>query len=423
MLMTDQMHKYALGTISPFVQTPNLDRLASEGTIFTNAYSNNPVCTPFRGILFSGCYSKDNHVQENRDFISGNELCLADEMHLLGYDTSFVGKLHLGETGNQPVPEKFRAGHRHFLGYQCYNEFQNDVCFYDEEEKEYRYEGHRTDITATLGMERMRELAKTGKPFLHTIFFQAPHYPEQPSPYYEKIYDDIEIPLPECYNEIEPFTPTCSPRNVRPIENCPNYQKYGGDIQKYLKLYYAMVSQIDANVGRILDELERLGIAKDTAVIFSSDHGDMQGSHGMKNKCLPYERSCGIPLIIKVPGIKQQPIVDIPVSAVDFYPTCLDIVGGKSRKDLPGASLLPLISSKETKHPDVFAENHNNEHDWYMLRDKQFKLVVNASSLEIYELFDMENDSIESRNLAFMPEYETTCEELLHKLKEILQTS
>lgn len=86
-------------------------------------------------------------------------------------------------------------------------------------------------------------------------------------------------------------------------------------------------------MGLILDELKALGIEEETAVIFSSDHGDMQGSHGMKNKCLPYERSCGIPLIIKVPGIAPG-TVDVPVSCVDYYPTCMELAGGVSEKQL-----------------------------------------------------------------------------------------
>ena len=152
---------------------------------------------------------------------------------------------------------------------------------------------------------------------MHTIFFQAPHYPEQPSLEYERLYDSVTFPLPEQYGEIDPYTPTFSPYSPRPFENCPDYQRYGGKIQEYLKLYYGMVSQIDANVGRILDALDELGIADDTAVLFSSDHGDMQGSHGKKNKCLPFERSCGIPLILKVPGMRQAPRVFVPVSSVE----------------------------------------------------------------------------------------------------------
>ncbi|MGI5894826.1 MAG: sulfatase-like hydrolase/transferase [Candidatus Merdivicinus sp.] len=420
MIMTDQMHKYALGLLSPFVHTPNLDRLAKEGTLFTNAYSNNPICGPFRGILYSGRYSKDNGVLDNSTALRPEDPCLAGDLEKVGYDTSFVGKLHLGDNGNKPIPPEYRAGHRHFIGYQCYNGFLKDVCFYDEENVEHRFEEHRTDVTARLGIERLRMLAKEGRPFLHTIFFQAPHYPEQPSSQYETLYDGVTFPLPEQYEDFEPYTPTFSPYSPRPIENCPDYQRYGGNIQKYYQLYYGMVSQIDANVGLILEELEKLGIADNTTVIFSSDHGDMQGSHGKKNKCLPFERSCGIPLIVKIPGKKQVPVVSVPVSAVDYYATCLEIAGAPERPDFPGVSLVGLAEGKTEAHPPVFAENYQKDGHWYMLRDSRFKLVIEMDSYEVRSLYDMEADPEESRNLAGDPQYAEIQKNLLGQLMKIV---
>ena len=422
LIMTDQMHKYALGSVTPYVKTPNLDRLAAEGTLFLNAYSNNPVCGPFRGILYSGCYSKDCGVQKNGQALREDEETFPKELARFGYETDFVGKLHMGADGNGPVTKKYWAGHEHFLGYQCYNGFRDQVCFYDEQGMEHHFFEHRTDVTAELGIGRIREFARSGKPFLQTIFFQAPHYPEQPSEEYERLYDGMEFPMVEQYEPIEPYTPTYSPYSPRPFALCPDYVRYGGNMQEYLKLYYAMVSQIDANVGLILAELERLGIADDTAVIFSADHGDMQGSHGMKNKCLPYERSCGIPLIVKIPWMEQKKEVDTPVSAVDLYPTCMELAGNTSKKALPGESLVGLLLGARTKHRPVFAENHMTQMQWYMLRDSNFKLVADAGSLKPRMLFDMEKDPEEAENLISDPDFFTVRETLLAALKKEVGT-
>lgn len=189
-------------------------------------------------------------------------------------------------------------------------------------------------------------------------------------------------------------------------------------MQEYLKLYYAMVSQIDANVGRILNELERLKIADQTAVIFSSDHGDMQGSHGMKNKCLPYERSCGVPLIVRIPWMEQKKLVETPVSAVDFYPTCMELAGGRSKKKLPGESLLGLIEGKHTEHRPVFAENHMTSNPWYMMRNERFKLVVNSERMEPVMLFDLKKDPEEAENIVSDPAFFQVKQELLEELKK-----
>ena len=110
LIMADQMHKYALGAVTPYVKTPNLDRLAAEGTLFANAYSNNPVCGPFRGILYSGRYSKDNRVQKNGQALREGEETLPKELARLGYETGFVGKLHLGADGKRRCPGKILGG-------------------------------------------------------------------------------------------------------------------------------------------------------------------------------------------------------------------------------------------------------------------------------------------------------------------------
>lgn len=416
LIMADQMHKYALGAVSAFVQTPYLDSLADSGTLFTNAYTNNPVCGPFRGILYSGLYSKDCGVQDNCQALRKEEITFPLELGREGYETSFVGKLHLGATGNKPVPKVFWAGHKHFLGYQCYNGYKNNVYFYDEEGNARCFQKHRTDVTADLGIERLRMLAKEKKPFVQTIFFQAPHYPEQPSQQYERLYEKTVFPLPEQYQSIEPYTPTFSPYSPRPYEKCPDYRRYGGDIQTYLKLYYAMVSQIDANVGRILKELKNLGLEDSTTIIFSADHGDMQGSHGEKNKCLPFERSCGIPLIIKIPGEKQVKKVEIPVSSVDYYPTIMELAGLKSVKKLSGQSLLPLIRGTAKDHIPVFAENHLLQRTWYMWRNRRYKLVADGKTRQPIYLFDMESDEEESSNLVEHPFYKEILTDMLSQL-------
>ena len=141
-------------------------------------------------------------MQKNGQALREGEETLPKELARLGYETGFVGKLHLGADGNGAVPEKYWAGHGHFFGYQCYNGFRDQVCFYDEQGTEHQFYEHRTDVTARLGIERIAELARSGKPFLQTIFFQAPHYPEQPSEQYERLYDGVEFPMPEQYGQI-----------------------------------------------------------------------------------------------------------------------------------------------------------------------------------------------------------------------------
>ncbi|MGC4110687.1 MAG: sulfatase-like hydrolase/transferase [Nocardioides sp.] len=169
----------------------------------------------------------------------------------------------------------------------------------------------------------------------------------------------------------------------------PTISAYGRNLDEYLRLYYALVTQVDANVGRILNALERSGAAGNTLVIFTADHGDMQGSHGLLNKCLPHEMSSGVPLIVRSPGSRGGQVCTTAVSGVDFVPTMREYAGLACRPELPGHSLLPLLGEPEVpwQHP-VFSEMP----EWRMVRHGQWKLVTNAT-LQPTMLFDLRGRS------------------------------
>ena len=416
LIFADQMHKYALNQVSPFVHTPNLDRLCAKGTRFEYCYSNNPVCTPFRGVMLSGQYSEFCGVRNNENALPTDRPMLADMFNQAGYETAFVGKWHLGANGNKPIPEELRGGFQHFFGYQCYNGFWKDVCFYDEQNAEHRFEEHREAVCTRYAIDYMKKMHATGKPFFEIVGYQAPHYPEQPSPEFEALYAGKEIPTPPDHIDIDPYTPTFSPYSPRPFDGCPDYQRYGGNMQEYLRLYFAMVSEIDAGIGKIFATLDELGITDDTLILFTSDHGDMQGSHGLKNKCLPHERSCGIPLIVAGQGVRTGAVVDTPVSSVDFYPTLLAQCGIEERPaHLQGDDISPLLMGGTIPARTVFAENFGKflpgadgeNHPWKMARDDRYKLVVTWDDRKSALLYDMQEDPWEMENLlGKLPEVE-----------------
>jgi arylsulfatase A-like enzyme len=162
-IFTDQQNRYALSCMgNPNVETPNLDRLAARGVLFRRAYSNDPVCGPFRGSLLTGQYTSRCGVVNNGDRLPSDVTTFADAFNAGGYATSWVGKWHLGGEGNRPIPEELRGGFRDFIGYQCYNGFYDNVCFYDEGNREHRFSGHRTDVTTDLALERLDTLAAGG---------------------------------------------------------------------------------------------------------------------------------------------------------------------------------------------------------------------------------------------------------------------
>src|SRR5690606_30270753 len=144
------------------------------------------------------------------------------------------------------------------------------------------------------------------QPFAMFVSYQAPHYPVQPSAKYEAMYRNTRITRRPNMVDIDPHTPTFSPLSPRPVEKDPDFLRVGNNLDEYLRLYYALVTQVDAGVGRLLDTLDELGLSDNTVVVFTADHGDLQGAHGLKNKTQPYEESAGIPLIVRTPDGPRQ---------------------------------------------------------------------------------------------------------------------
>jgi len=393
-IFTDQMHRYAMQCMgTDDIMTPNLDRLAAEGTLFRNAYSNCPICTPFRINLFSGQYTCTTQTYGNSHRIEEDCHTLADSLNAGGYRTSYVGKWHIGGKGNTAVTKELRAGFTDFIGYQCYNGFTSEVRFFDEDNREHYFDKHRTDVTTDIAVERLEKL--DDEPFAMFVSYQAPHYPVQPSDEFAQMYEGVQIKRrPNC-QEVDPYTRTFSPPSPQPPENCPDYQRYGNDLDEYLRLYYAMVTQIDAGVGRLLETLKRTGADQNTIVIFTADHGDMQGSHGLLNKCLPYEESVGIPLIVREPGQTTGQVTDALVSGIDYYPTMLDYAGLPKNEELPGRSIRPFVdgSQSEDSRP-VFCEFKG----WKSVRLGAYKLVVDSETLKPTHLYQLHIDPYEMTN-------------------------
>jgi len=401
-IFADQMHRYALHCMgTDDIHTPNLDRLAAEGMLFTNAYSNCPICGPFRINLFTGLYTRQTGTYNNGDRIPENTPTLAGALNARGYRTSYVGKWHIGGAGNIPIPHALRGGFTEFIAYQCYNGFYDNVVFYDEANQAHTFDRHRTCVTTDLTLQRLEGMRN--KPFALFVSYQAPHYPVQPDPDNEALYRDVIIPRRPNSSEIAPYTRTYSPPSPQPPELCPDYQRYGNNLDEYLRLYYGMVSQIDAEVGRLMDALERLGIADRTVVLFTADHGDMQGSHGLKNKSLPFEESAGIPLIVRVPGGVPGVVSDALVSGIDYFPSCLDYVGVPAPAALPGTSFAPLTRGEDQMLAGpVFSEMR----DWVMLREGDWKLVVATDTGAPTMLYNLLDDPYEQRNLVGGAGYE-----------------
>lgn len=393
-IFADQMHGFAMGCMgNTDVKTPNLDRLASEGVLFRNTYTNAPVCTPYRGVLLTGKYASQTGVTGNCHALPRGIPTIADRLNEGGYRTSYVGKWHLGDTGNIAVSPELRGGFQDFIGYQCYNDYLSDVWFFDEQGRRHTYEKHRTDATTDVALERLDSLADSR--FALFVSYQNPHYPVQPSPEYEALYAGATITRRPNVMPIDPYTRTQSPPVPDPGKD-PNYLKYGNNLDEYIRLYYAMITQLDSNIGRIMARLEQLGLAENTVLMFTSDHGDMQGSHGLKNKQVFWEESTRVPLIVRVPNGLQGSTSEALISTVDFYPAIMEYCGLDEVPDMEGTSFARLtFGDSRTWKDEVYSEDGK----WIMVRKGNYKLVADNKTYESTHLFDLSSDPYEMANI------------------------
>jgi len=388
------MHAFAMGCMgNEDISTPNLDRLAASGTVFENCYTSNPVCTPYRACLLTGRYScQTGMIGINNLPVPPGETCLADLVNKAGYRSSYVGKWHLGDSGNISVPKEYRCGFTDFIGFQCVNDFYRDIWFFDEKENRRDFHKHRTVAMTDLALERLAEVKDD--PFCMLVSYSNPHYPVQPDKEYAEMYWEKELTLRPNFQEIEnPFDPE---KRYVPRSEDPEHTRRGDDTLSYIKMYYAMVTQLDHEIGRILDYLEEAGLMDSTMIVFTSDHGDMQGSHGLGNKHVHYEESTRVPLIVKVPGTSGHR-VSTPVDTTDFVPGILDYLNVPPSPMAEGKSFLELASGGTAPHREaIFVENGTN---YYMIRKGPYKMVIDQKTYAPQHLYDLEQDPYEMQDL------------------------
>lgn len=402
-----------------FYETPRLDRLASGGLVFTDFYAASPVCSPTRVSILTGKYP--SRVQAT-NFFSGrrsgkfagadfetqmslDEFTLAEALKEAGYRTGFTGKWHLGPRGNWPEDQGFdvnRGGGEIGAPRSYFAPYQNVENLDPGPEGEF--------LTARLAEESKQFLeaaAAGGEPFFLYHCFYSPHTPLQAPPDLVEKYQakalalglDSEEGRFDPGRERQVWEDAAEPRRVR--------------VRQDHAVYAAMVESLDAAVGDILDRLEELGLADNTAVIFTSDNGGLSTSEGLPTSNLPlragkgwiYEGGIREPTVIRWPGVTPPGTrCDVPAISCDLYPTILEMAGLPARPEqhLDGVSLVPLLRNpfaKFDRGPLFWHYPHYSNQGGFpasAVRQGDFKLVqdLEDGSMELYQL----SDDVEEHN-------------------------
>jgi arylsulfatase A-like enzyme len=375
-LFDDQLRADAVGAYGESsVPTPNIDRLASQGMAFDNAISTCPLCTPYRGMLLTGRYPTHSGIVLNWVDVNPREQSIARCFAEEGYDTGFIGKWHLasgrlkGATHHATTPADHQANHagisayveenpepefvppgRQRMGYDywaAYNfhmNFRENSFYYRDLPEKRLYEPYETDGEVDLAMGHMDRCQRRGQPFFLTI---APHPPHPP-------WRDSDAP--QGYLDRVP-------EELRWRDNVPEGYWDG---RNGPRVYHSMVMNVDDNVGRIMEFLDRRGLADDTIFVFTSDHGEMMGSHGRMNKMVPYYEATRIPLIVRWPGrIPAGARSDDLFTPMDHLPTLLSLAGGSIPGATDGRDMAPVLLGGSDSREAVLMANYTSHWDYF----------------------------------------------------------
>lgn len=415
-LLSDEHGPRCLGAAGhPQVKTPNIDRLASEGTRFTGAYCTSPICVPARAGLATGLYPHQNHYWDNAFPYDGKIGSWGQKLIEAGHECVSIGKLHYrNETdptgfSKQITPMHVINGLGDLVGMiRTDPPVRLGARKYIEDAGEGRTAYQEYDeTTAKLAAEWLSEHAGRGggEPgWVLFVSFVCPHFPLKAPAEYLALYPEDEIVLPAELPNHADLHPAMM-EYARLMNFLPPFSE--AQIRRALSAYLALTTFMDAQVGRVLEAVDRLGLGGSTTVLYTSDHGDNMGRNGLFGKSTMYEDSVGVPLVIRGPGIPAGKVVETPVSHVDLYPTALEIVApdlAGDGEDLPGTSLLAQIDGRERHYP-VLSEYHAtcSTGGIIMLRQGRLKYINYASYPE--QLFDLEADPDELDDLAGDPRH------------------
>jgi len=440
---TDQQRYDTIGALNnPVVSTPFIDRIVVKGTAFTQTYCQSPICTPSRASFLTGCYPNAIRTPRNGNFVYTDQYPLISKIlsdH--GYDCGLVGKLHLASSF-QRIEPRVDDGYRFFKwSHAPRDDWQEGHDYADwvrqkggslkelvRDIQGIPAELHQTTWGTDRSIEFIEE--KRERPWFLSVNVYDPHPPFNPPKQYRDLFDPKSMPDP-LFREsdliqqkiLEPIDFQSKARRPEVLDICdpilprtPNADSVRGDHPSpgdkdawTLKAaYYAMIKLIDDQFGRLVQFLEETGQLENTLIIYSTDHGESLGDHGLIEKgCRFYEGLVHVPLIFSWPGIVKTNLqCKALVELMDITPTLLEIIGIPQPAYMQGQSLWPILTGSklhESHKPIVRSEFFDALNQPFhtratMLRDEVFKLVV-YHGLGLGELYDLEQDPGEFNNL------------------------
>ena len=386
-ILPDQWRGQALGCMGDSdVHTPHVDRLASEGILFRNTFANTPVCCPARAIILTGKYAHQKGMVANDLRLREREVTIAEILAERRYKTGYIGKWHLDGGKRLPgfiPPGPRRQGFQFWAANECSHEHFRPTYFRDTD-RPIVVERFEPEVWTDLAIEFLREAGES--PFFLVVAMGPPHDPYGAPDEFMTRYDPARL-------------------TMRPnwVEGIP------GTGRKEIAAYYAAITAVDAQIGRVMRTLEDLSRARDTIVLVTSDHGDMLGSQGSRLKRKPWEESIRVPGILRYPaGVKPGQTSDVLFSHVDIAPTLLSLCGLPIPAEMQGSDLAKAVRGQSVRGPEsaffqffVPFAGDGTPRPWRGVRTDRHMYARTESGPWV--LYDLKDDPYERNNLAQDP--------------------
>jgi choline-sulfatase len=433
-IMSDQHSRDMMGCYGhPIVQTPSLDRLAARGTRFNACWTPSPVCIPARAAFATGKYIHQIGFWDNADPYDGSVPSWHHRLREAGHRVVSIGKLHFRSDDEDSgfseaiVPMHVVDKKGDLLGL-----IRDDLPVRGAAYKmaglagagESPYTLYDREIAARAQIWLHEEAKKyTDKPWVLFVSFVAPHYPlTAPPEHFYRYYDDPRLPKPKFYGLDErpnhPFV-----QDYARAFNFDDYFETEQDVRRGTAGYYGLCSFMDEQAGKVIDALEACGLTQSTRIVYTSDHGDAVGRRGLWGKSTLYEEVCGVPLIAAGDSIPRGRVIDTPTTLLDIYPFIIDCVGESGPRfiepDHPGVSLT-RIADGETPQRTVLSEYHGmgSTTGAFAIRNGRYKYIHYVKYPP--QLFDLEADPDETRDLAADPHHADVLKDCESKLRAML---
>ena len=426
-VLTDD-HRYdAMGFMGhPFLETPHLDSLASNGVHLKNAFVTTSLCSPSRASILTGLYTHKHRVIDNNRLVPEGTLFFPQFLQQAGYETGFIGKWHMGGAHDDPRP-----GFDHWISFRGQGNYLPPGPKYtlNVNGKRVKQKGYITDELTDYAVDWLEKQKDAEKPFFLYLSHKAVHSNFTPAKRHEDRYKDSDLSFLPRGKDISASKD--APRWVRDQRNSwhgIDFSYHGDRGLDYLyRRYCESVLAVDDSVGRVLQQLKDMGIHDETLVVYMGDNGFMWGEHGLIDKRVSYEASIRVPMMMQCPDLYEGgKVVENVIGNIDIGPTILHAAGLGTPAYMDGVSFLDLPNQPDMDWRDYFLyvyyweKNFPQSPTQFALRGDRFKYITYYGLWDVDELYDLKTDPGETNNLINNPDYKTVAKDLENRLYSML---